>query len=147
MIQPKVAPPQERVPPQRRIPKHARRRRRSVRLAHYSSTVRVLGALVAVLAPVMIYVMLTSNLTSLNYALAAAETQRAQLQQEVQRQDDQIAHLDSRERLAQVAAKLGMRDPLHYEIVSLAPPETKKPFGIAFLGWLSLGSARDRLRK
>lgn len=139
MIQPKVVAPaqeRERRQPQRRISKHGIRRRTS-RLANYGSSLRVLGALAAVLAPVMIYVMLTSNLTSLNYALAAAETQRAQLQQEVQHQDDQIAHLQSRDRLAQVAAKLGMRDPVHYQIVSLAPTQTKpKPLGIAFLGWL-----------
>lgn len=132
MIQPKAAPP-----PQRRIPKHGLRRRRAAWRSHYGSSVRVLGALAAVLAPVMIYVMLTSNLTSLNYALAAAETQRAQLQQDVQRQDDQIAHLQSRDRLAQVAAQLGMRDPIRYEVVKPAPPASdKQPLGIAFLGWL-----------
>ena len=85
----------------------------------------------------MLYVMLTSNLTGLTYALASAETQRTQLQGDVQRLDDQIAHLESRERLAQIAAKLGMRDPSRYEIVTLAPLEPEpKPGGIAFLGWL-----------
>jgi len=137
VIQPKVAPPPENAQPQRRIPKHGKRRRRRSLLGHNGSSGRVLGALAAVLAPVMLYVMLTSNLTSLNFALTAAENQRAQLQQDVQRQDDQIAHLQSRERLAQVAAKLGMRDPVRYEVISLEPkPKEKKTLGLAFLGWL-----------
>ena len=85
----------------------------------------------------MVYVMLTSNLTSLNYALANAEGQRTVLQQDVQRLDDQIAHLESRERLSQVAAQLGMRDPARFEIVTLAPPvHDEEAGGLAFLGWL-----------
>ena len=113
-----------------------RRRQRRAWLLRYGSSVKVLMGLAVVLAPVMLYVMLTSNLTSLTYALASAETQRTQMQGEVQRLDDQIAHLESRERLAQVAAKLGMRDPSRYEIVNLTPaPPEPKTAGVAFLGW------------
>ena len=135
MIQPKIAETQD--APRKRMPKHGRRRRRNARLAQYGSCARIVGALCGVLAPVMIYVMLTSNLTSMNYALAAAETQRTQMQQDLQRLDDRIAHLESRERLAQVAAKLGMRDPSRYEVVTLTPPSDKQHHGgLAFLGWL-----------
>ena len=135
MIQPKPAAPER--APRKPLPKHGRRRRRSKLLVQYGSCVRIVSALAAVLAPVMIYVMLTSNLTGLNYALASAETQRTQMQQDLQRLDDRIAHLESRERLAQVASKLGMRDPLHYEVVTLTPPSSEKRHGgIAFLGWL-----------
>jgi len=135
MIQPKLAEPK--VAPRNRLPKHGRRRRHNLLLKQYGSCVRIVGALAAVLAPVMIYVMLTSNLTGLNYALTAAETQRTQMQQEVQRLDDRIAHLESRERLAQVAAKLGMRDPVRYEVVTLTPTSSDKAHGgLAFLGWL-----------
>jgi cell division protein FtsL len=135
MIQRKEAPAEQSRP---RPPKHGRfRRRRRSLLSHYSSTVRVLSIVALVLAPVMVYVMLTSNLTSLNYSLANAESQRTVLQQDVQRLDDQIAHLESRERLAQVAAQLGMRDPARFEIVTLAPPvHNEGSGGLAFLGWL-----------
>ncbi len=136
MIQRKPAP--EAPAPKPRKPQHGRyRRRRSSVFAHYGSSVRVLSIVALVLAPVMVYVMLTSNLTSLNYALANAEGQRTVLQQDVQRLDDQIAHLESRERLSQVAAQLGMRDPARFEIVTLAPPpHDEEAGGIAFLGWL-----------
>ena len=135
MIQPKIVETQD--TPRKRMPKHGRRRRRNTRFAQYGSCARIVAALSAVLAPVMVYVMLTSNLTSMNYALAAAETQRTQMQQDLQRLDDRIAHLESRERLAQVAAKLGMRDPNRYEVVTLTPPSSeRKHGGLAFLGWL-----------
>jgi len=136
MIQPKLALEAPAVKP--RPPQHGRyhRRRRSL-FAHYGSSARVLSIVALVLAPVMVYVMLTSNLTSLNYALANAESQRTVLQQDVQRLDDQVAHLESRERLAQVAAQLGMRDPTRFEIVTLAPPaHDEETGGLAFLGWL-----------
>jgi cell division protein FtsL len=136
VIQRKPAP--EAPAPKARPPKHGRyRRRRRSLFAHYGSSARVLSIVALVLAPVMVYVMLTSNLTSLNYALANAESQRNVLQQDVQRLDDQVAHLESRERLSQVAAQLGMRDPAHFEIVTLAPPPRDEGVGgIAFLGWL-----------
>ena len=138
MIQPKFEPEAPVAQPRPRPPKHGRfRRRRRSLLAHYGSTARVLSIVALVLAPVMVYVMLTSNLTSLNYALANAEGQRTVLQQDVQRLDDQIAHLESRERLSQVAAQLGMRDPARFEIVTLAPAvHDEGTGGIAFLGWL-----------
>jgi len=138
MIQPKPAPEPSASQPRPRPPKHGRmRRRRRALLSHYGSTVRILSIVALVLAPVMVYVMLTSNITSLNYALANAEGQRTVLQQDVQRLDDQIAHLDSRERLAQVAAQLGMRDPARFEVVTLTPPvRDEKAGGLAFLGWL-----------
>jgi cell division protein FtsL len=151
MIQPKIAPQTFPATPAE-ITAHAkpfskRRRQRRAWLLRYGDTVKVFMGLALVLAPVMVYVMLTSNLTSLNYALANAETERTQLQGEVQRREDQIAHLESRERLARVAAKLGMRDPVRYQVVNLAPPQPeRKSTGVAFLGW-SLDFARDRLRR
>ncbi|MBV8600839.1 MAG: hypothetical protein JO359_04655, partial [Candidatus Eremiobacteraeota bacterium] len=85
----------------------------------------------------MLYVMLTANLTGLNYAIGHAEAERGSLQEEMQRLDDQIAHLESRERLATIAAKLGMREPQRYEVVTIPEPaaEAPKPGGIALLGW------------
>ena len=140
MIAPQLF-PQEEVPQKvlgrPRIAAHAtrRRKRRALRL-HYGATAKVLIVLALVLAPVMLYVLLTTGLTSMNYQLAAVEAQKAQLTGEVQRLDDRIAYLESRERLAQIAVKLGMKDPTQYSIVSLEPPRVKKADGLAFLGWL-----------
>ena len=138
MIQPKPSNP----PPSRpRVAPHATRRRRlHARRARYAGSVRVLGLITLILAAVMSYVALTSNVTGLNYAIAHAENERVQLQGDVQRLDDQIAHLESRERLAEVAAKLKMRDPARYEIVALPQTQPRpKPGGIALLGWFRGG--------
>ena len=121
-----------------RVARHATRRRKLYSFfAHYSNSAKVLIVLAMVLAPVMLYVMLTSRLTGLNYQLAAAESQKSHLQGEVQRLDDRIAYLESRERLAQVAAKLGMKDPSQYAIVALpAPPKPHDHDALALLSWL-----------
>jgi cell division protein FtsL len=135
VIQPKIAPFTPEVAAHEPVSK-ARRRRRAW-LLRYGSCVKVLLGLGLVLAPVMSYVMLTSNLTGLTYALTSAEAQRTKLQGDVQRLDDRIAHLESRERLYQIAKQLGMRDPNRYEVVTLAPPApARKTGGLAFLGWL-----------
>jgi cell division protein FtsL len=94
----------------------------------------------AVLIPLLIYVTLTANLTSLNFALTRAETERTALATETQRLDDKIAGLQSPERLAALAAKLRLHDPHVYAVVRL--PDAKapqpKPTGIALLGaWFS----------
>jgi len=115
----------------------SRRRVRRSRLRGYT----MLGRMVAVLAVVFIctisYVMLMANLTSLNYALGRESATRLGLLDETTRLDDQIAHLRSRERLADVAAKLGMHDPQTFAVVELPRPvASPPPGGIAFLGAL-----------
>ena len=141
MIQPKVAEPTGR--PRGAFGAHAMPRRKRARRAHarrirYAKCIRVLAVLAIAVAPVMVYVMLTSNLTGLNYAISQAQHDRAQIQDDVQQLDDRIAHLESRERLQQIAIKLGMREPQKYEIVSLpaAPQPRPKNTGLAFLEWL-----------
>jgi hypothetical protein len=79
--------------------------------------------LAVVLGALMLYVMLTSNETSLSYALEKEETQRAKLQETNARLDDRIAVLESDQRLAGVAAKLGMREPQKFTVVRLTQPE------------------------
>lgn len=71
------------------------------------------------------YVMLMSNLTGLNYAVARAEHERIALQDQTARLDDKIAALRSQDRLAAIAAKLGMHDPQEYALVQL--PAHPKP--------------------
>jgi len=91
---------------------------------------------VVVLAPIMGYVLLMSNLTALNYALAQANAQKLDLQEETMRLDDRIAALESRDRLAAVAAKLKMHDPPIYAVVDVPRPVATPVSGIAFLGSL-----------
>lgn len=90
------------------------------RHAHLGRFVALLGAVVVLL---MGYVMLMANLTSLNYAVARADHERIALQDQTSRLDDRLAMLSSQERLAAIAAKLGMRDAQAYAIVQLPQPE------------------------
>jgi hypothetical protein len=70
----------------------------------------------------MVYVMLTSNLTGLTYAVSKAQHQRAALQDESQRLEDQISALRSDDRLSGVAARLGMREPQRFALVKIGTP-------------------------
>ncbi len=97
---------------------------------------RITLGVVVVLAPIMGYVLLMGNLTALNYSLAQANAQKLELQEETMRLDDRIAALESRDRLADVAAKLHMHDPQTYAVVDLPRPVATPPSGIAFLGSL-----------
>lgn len=117
----------ERLHAQPRIPnvraaRHAtqRRRKHSTRARH-ATLLRFSAGLFVVFAMVMGYVMLMANLTSMNYAVARAERQRAALVDQTARLDDRVAALRSQERLSRVATMLGMRDAQQYAVVSLAP--------------------------
>lgn len=142
MIAPKAF-PQEPSRSVERARSASKRRNRRAKVRGYGGFARVLGFVAVVVMPVLIYVMLTANLTSLNYALARAEHEKAQLQEASMRLDDRIAHLSSRERLAAIAAQLKMHDPHVYAIVDLPNPAPKpRAHGIAFLGavndWLRI---------
>jgi cell division protein FtsL len=137
VIAPKAAPSQRE--PRRQVGARdaSRRRVRRSRLRGY----RMLGRIAAVLGIVLVctisYVMLMANLTSLNYALARETEHKLSLQDETARLEDQIAHLRSRDRLADVAARLGMHDPKVFAVVELPRPvSSPPPNGIAFLGAL-----------
>jgi cell division protein FtsL len=115
----------------------SRRRARRSRLQGYTVLGRILAVLAAGFVFTLSYVMLMANLTGLNYALGRETATRVGLQDETMRLDDQIAHLRSRERLADVAAKLGMHDPQTYAVIELPRPvASPPPNGIAFLGAL-----------
>lgn len=112
----------------------------------YLAFMRVAAVVAVVVVPLMLYVTLTANLTSLNYALARVQAQKTALLAQTMRQDDRIAKLESRERLAAVAAQLKMRDPQVYAIVTIPaqdPPEIAEQRGIPLLGSVGqwLGSA------
>jgi hypothetical protein len=89
--------------------------------ARYSSVTRVLGGLTCVLLLLMSYVVLTSSLTGLSYAVAKAGAQREALQEETMRLDDRIAALRSDDRLSALAARMGMREPELFAVVRVEP--------------------------
>lgn len=113
----------------------SKQRARRAKRRNYAGFLRVMIAVTAIVVPVMLYVMLTANLTSLNYALAHAQTRKTQLLEASARLDDRIAHLDSRERLSALAVQLKMHDPHLYAVVDIPAVQPKPvPHGIAFLG-------------
>ncbi|MEO7039088.1 MAG: hypothetical protein ABI186_03560 [Candidatus Elarobacter sp.] len=115
------------------------RRTRRTRRRMHKPVLAVLTLAIAMFLPLLGYVALTSNLTSLNYALARADRDRTALVEESQRLDDRIARLKSPDRLAAVATGLKMHDPQVYAVVTL--PETTvqpRPTGLAFFsGWFT----------
>ena len=140
-------------PQRRQIERGRSATRRRVRRAQrrgYIAFFRI-GTIAALAAlPLMLYVMLTANLTSLNYKLARVQAEKAALLAETMRQDDRIAKLESPERLAAVATRLKMHDPAAYAIAVLpAPPRpAPAPRGVALLGamdqWLSAAGDSTR---
>jgi cell division protein FtsL len=135
MIQPRERPTRSPIPDRPR--KSAQRRHARTRRTRYVAAIRVLGTLTIVVALVMSYLALMANLTSLNYRIGRASEQRAALQEETMRLDDRIAHLESRERLAELAMKMGMQEPHIYAVVSpddAKPANKTGPGGIALLG-------------
>ncbi len=124
-----------------------RRRFRRAQRRGYVNVFRVGGVVALIVVPLMVYVMLTANLTGLNYKLARVQAQKAELLAETMRQEDRIAKLESRERLAQVAARLHMHDPGMYAVVTVPPParDPAPAQGVALLGamnqWLAGAAA------
>lgn len=94
--------------------------------ARYVGVTRVFAVLSCVLFLLMIYVLLTSSLTGLSYAVAKARAQREALQEQTMRLDDRIAALRSDDRLAALASRLGMRDPEQFAVVRLEVPRVAR---------------------
>jgi hypothetical protein len=94
--------------------------------ARYAGVTRVLTLLCSVLFLLMCYVLLMSSLTGLSYAVSTARAQREALQEETMRLDDRIAALRSDDRLAGLAARLGMREPEQFAVVRLDPPRVAR---------------------
>jgi hypothetical protein len=142
MIQPQRVAPEHRpphaAPELRRIDRvrHATKRRaRRTRRRMQRPVFAVVALAFAVLVPLLAYVTLTANITSLNFALARASHDRAQLLEESQRLDDRIARLQSPERLAALATALKLHDPHVYAEVRVPEPKAQpKPTGLAFFG-------------
>jgi len=115
---------------QRRV-RRTRRRMRAPVLALLTLTF-------AALIPLLGYVTLTANLTSLNYALARTDRERLTLLEDTQRLDERIARLQSPDRLAALAGKLKLHDPHVYAVVRVPEPKPQpRPTGFALFAWFS----------
>jgi cell division protein FtsL len=122
-----------------RTAKNATQRRLSRKeRARYRSLLRFSGGLAIALVLLMAYVWLTAHLTSLNYSYAKAERQRAALQGETARLDEQLAALRSDDRLGAIAARLHMQDPQQFALVTLPAAQTQHDRShLAFLSGLA----------
>jgi cell division protein FtsL len=111
-----------------------RRRNVGVRRRYRALTGICTGIGVAT-ALVMVWLFLVAGISRTSYDLARVNRERAALQDQTTRLDDTIARLESRDRLAAVAAKLGMSDPSSFAIVQLPPPAraSAPSRGLAFL--------------
>ena len=106
--------------------------------ARYTTIVRLSIVLGVLLAIFMSYVVLTSSMTGLSYAVANAKTQREALQEETIRLDNRIAAMRSDDRLSALAAKLNMHEPQRFSVVRLAPPHVaQNPPRVAVLSSLA----------
>ena len=121
MAQPKYVEPAPRISNPRRARTATSNRIVSNNRARYTSLLRVGAVLGITLAALMSYVMLTSNVTQMTYALSKAQHKREVLQEQTTRLDEQLATLQSDDRLAGIAAKLGMKDPQQFALVKLQP--------------------------
>jgi hypothetical protein len=102
-----------------------RRKARKAR-ARYAGVTRTLTVLTGVMVLLMSYVVLTSSLTGLSYAVATAQAHREALAEETLRLDDRISALRSDDRLSQLAARLGMTEPAHLAVVRIATPRVAR---------------------
>ncbi|MEO6991026.1 MAG: hypothetical protein ABI346_07425 [Candidatus Baltobacteraceae bacterium] len=106
----------------------------------YRQAARIVVALTLTTLCVLGYLMLLANVTRLHYELGKAQHRQAALSEATLRLDDEIAQLESRERLSAIAAHLGMHDPQVYAMVAVprAPILAHRPAsGLAFLAdWL-----------
>ena len=125
LAQPKISAPQ--APPRIRNQRTARTAAQSryvkTTRAHYGGLLKTGAVLGLALIALMSYVMLTSSMTSLSYAVSKAHHERDQLQIETSRLDDRLAIMRSDERLAAIARKLGMSQPQQFASIQLAPPK------------------------
>jgi hypothetical protein len=115
---------------QRRISRKARSRHRHV--AQFSV------GFAAALLLLMAYVTLTAHLTTLNYAFSRALHERAALQGETARLDEQLATLRGDDRLGAIAARLHMQEPQQFALVTL-PAQVRRSdtSHLAFLSGLA----------
>ncbi|MGH7708253.1 MAG: hypothetical protein ACREM6_10060 [Vulcanimicrobiaceae bacterium] len=126
-----------------RAGRNATERRRGYAAAvRYAAIVRVLIVVAVVTVCVMAYLMLLARATQLNYELVRVNHEQRALRSQTRRLDDQLANLKSRDRLAKIAAQLGLVEPRTFIVLDMPPPHVadRRSPGLAFLssvtGWL-----------
>ena len=126
MVAPRFIERSSRIANPRTVRDATRRRLERRSRARYAGVTRVFLTLTGVLILLMAYVVLTSSLTGLSYAEAKAQAQREALLEETMRLDDRIAAMRSDDRLAQLAARLGMHEPQQIAVVRITPPRVAR---------------------
>lgn len=99
----------------------------------YAAIRNVSLAIAIVMTVLLLQVVLTAQITANSYAVDRAHAQRTELELQTARLDDEIATLSSDERLAAIAAKLGMTQPQRFLLVSLQPPVQPQPRPLAYI--------------
>ena len=122
-----------------RTAKHATQRRISRKeRARYRVLLQFSACLAAGLVLAMGYLAMNARLTSLNYAYVRAQHERAALQAQTARLDEQLASLRSDDRLGAIALRLHMQDPQTFALVTLpAPAQQTRPTHLAFLAGIA----------
>ena len=114
-----------------------KQRRNRTRARGYASLVKILGTASVLTLAIVVYLALMANVTRINYDLSRATREKTRLLDESSRMDDTIARLASRERLARLAASLGMHEPQTFAQITLPTERLPTvPHGLAFLPWL-----------
>jgi cell division protein FtsL len=106
------------------------RRRRAIRAKH-----RVLAFILIGLTAATLFLLsslwLMAGAQRLSYDLEKLHKTAVGLRDQSARYEDRIAQLESRDRLAAIAERLGMSDPRRFAVATVPPEE--KPRGLAFL--------------
>lgn len=123
--------PRIRNPRTARIATH--RRIVASRRNRYAAVRNVTFAIAGVMTVLLLQVLLSAQITANAYAVDRAHAQRTALELQTARLDDDIATLSSDDRLAAVAAKLGMTQPQRFLLVSLQAPVQQPPRPLAYL--------------
>jgi hypothetical protein len=116
----------------------AERRRARTKRLRYVVSVRIASVVAVLTLFVVSYLALLGNIERMNFELGRAEAGRAKLLAESVELDDTLARLRSRDRLAHIAAQLGMRDSATFAEIAVPPDRHPQPpaTGLALLARL-----------
>ena len=93
------------------------RRAHAVRRRNAATSIRIVAGIVLIFAPLFAYVMLTASAASLNYRVAIAQDRYATLKESTDQLDERIRYLQSHERLADIASRMGMHVSDHFAVI------------------------------
>ncbi len=110
------------------------RRKRAVGARHLP-ILRIVASLGFATVAIAVFLALQGNATRMNYELSKAVREQTRLVDANARLDDKIARLESRERLALLAAGMHMHEAGKFTVAVVPAPRQaiEKPHGLAFL--------------